>query len=90
MAVMIAYVIFNKDTAQERVASELADRISREQVETELLDADTPRGIQLVENYDVTRRPAVALMRDDGSPIQIWQGEDSLPTPSDVAYLAHQ
>jgi hypothetical protein len=87
---VIAYVLFNKDTPAERVAADLAERLVREQVDAQLLDADSPRGIQLVENYDILGRPAVALIRDDGTPMQIWQGEDGLPAPSDVAYLVHQ
>ena len=87
---MIAYVLFNKNSANERVAARLAARLKDEQVETELLDADSPRGIQLTENYDVLGRPAVVLVRSDGTPTQVWQGEDSLPTPSDVGYLARQ
>lgn len=72
------------------MAADLADRLKREQVEAQLLDADSPRGIQLAENYDILGRPAVALVKDDGSPVQVWQGQDSLPSPADVAYLAHQ
>jgi len=87
---MIAYVIFNKDTPQERVATDFVERLVREQVDAELLDADSPRGIQLVENYDIMDRPALALLREDGSPVQIWQGESDLPASSYVSYLAHQ
>ena len=87
---MIAYVLYNKDTAAERVATDLLERLKREQLEAELLDADSARGIQLAEHYDVMGRPAVLLLREDGSPVQIWQGEDGLPMPSDVGYLARQ
>ena len=86
---MIAYVIYNKNTAGERIAETLNRRLQEEeQVETELMDADSPRGIQFVENYDVMGRPAVVLVRNDGSPMQIWQGEMNMPMPSDVGYLA--
>ena len=87
---MIAYILFNKDTPAEGRAKELSDRLEREQVEVELLDADSPRGIQLTEHYDVMARPAVLLVSEDGTPHQIWQGEDSWPPPGEVAYLAHQ
>jgi hypothetical protein len=86
---MVTYVIFNKDTPGARAAEDMAERLKREQLEVEMLDADSPRGIQLVENYDIMGRPAVALIRDDGSPVQIWQGEDGMPAPSEVEYLAH-
>ena len=87
---MIAYVIYNKDSESEGLARQLASRVEDAQVDIELLDADSPRGVQMCDNYDILGRPAVALIRDDGSPLQIWQGADSLPTPSDVSYLAHQ
>ena len=87
---MLAYILYNKDTAEERLAAQLGDRIKREQVDTELLDADSPRGIQLAEHYDVVGRPAVILVAEDGVVMQMWQGQDSLPSPADVSYLAHQ
>ncbi|MDB5178100.1 MAG: hypothetical protein JWN01_43 [Patescibacteria group bacterium] len=90
LGVMIAYVLYNRNTPAERTAADLMKRLKTEQVEAELLDADSPRGIQMAESYDVLGRPAVVLVKADGTPLQIWQGEDSLPSPSDVAYLARQ
>lgn len=88
--IMIAYVLYNKDTAAERQANELVDRLKREQLEVELIDADSARGIQLVESYDILGRPAVILVKSDGAPLKIWQGDDGLPVPTEVAYLARQ
>lgn len=87
---MIAYVLFNKNTPAERACEAWAERIKREQVEVELVDADSPRGIQLAENYDVLSRPAVILVGANGSPVQSWDCQEGLPIPGDVAYLAHQ
>ncbi len=87
---MIAYVMYNKGTPAEGAATDLVERLGREQVEAQLLDADSPHGIQLAESYDILARPAVVLIKDDGTPLQVWQGEDGLPSPSDVSYLAHQ
>jgi hypothetical protein len=87
---VIVYVIYNKDTLAERLASDYLARLASVQVEAELMDADSPRGIQLCENYDILGRPALAVIREDGSPTQVWQGGDSLPVPTDVAYLVHQ
>jgi len=88
--VMLAYVLYNKDSENERLATELVKRLEGERVATELLDADGPRGVQLAGHYEIFGRPAVLLVRDDGAPVQVWQGLDSLPSPADVAYLAHQ
>jgi hypothetical protein len=69
----------------------LAERLERdEKVEPELLDADSPRGIQLCENYELLGRPAVIVVRDDGSPIKAWQGADDVPAPSEIGYLTRQ
>lgn len=87
---MKAYVLFNKDTPNERVANDMVDKLKDADVDAEVLDADSPRGIQLAENYDILGRPALALMKEDGTPVQIWQGEDGMPPIPDVSYLAHQ
>lgn len=87
---MITYLLFNKNTQAERSVTELSERLKKEQVDIEMLDADSPRGIQLAEHYDVMGRPAVVLTRGDGSPVRVWQGEEGLPPASEVAYLARQ
>lgn len=87
---MIAYLLYNSGTPAERTMAEMAKRLGDEQVQTELVDADSSRGVQLAENYDVMGRPAVVLVKEDGSPMQIWQGEDGMPPVTDVAYLARQ
>ena len=86
---MICYLLYNRDTPAERQMADFAARLEPEDVETELIDADSPRGIQLVETYDLMDRPAVLLIKADGAPLQTWQGEQ-LPTPTDIGYLAHQ
>lgn len=87
---MIAYLLYNKATPAERWAIALADKLEHEQIEAEIIDADSPRGIQLAENYDIMGRPALALVKGDGVPVQLWQGQDSMPLVSDIVYLAHQ
>jgi hypothetical protein len=86
---MKAYLIFNRNTPSQRRVDDMAKKLEEADVEAELMDADSPRGIQFVEDYDVMGRPALALIREDGSPVQIWQGEENLPTVSEVAYQAH-
>ena len=88
---MIAYLLYNRQTPAEARVNDLARELAALDTQTELLDADSPRGVQLAEHYDVMGRPAVVLMReDDGSPTQVWQGEDQWPTADEVSYLAHQ
>jgi hypothetical protein len=87
---MLVYLLYNRSTSGERTVARLHDRLKAEQVDVELLDADSPRGIQLTETYDIMGRPAVVVVSTDGSPVQVWQGEDSLPAPAEIAYYARQ
>jgi hypothetical protein len=86
---MTTYLLYNRATPNQAQMEELAHRLEPLQVQTELIDADSPRGIQLTENYDLMERPAVLLVRADGSPVQVWSGQQ-IPGPNDISYLAHQ
>jgi hypothetical protein len=87
---MKAYILFNRATPSERQMERLEKELKAAEVEVELLDADSPRGIQFAEHYDVMGRPALALIREDGTPTQVWQEEGQFPPVSEVAYLASQ
>ena len=85
---MIAKIFYLKNSPGQAAAEEYARRLGRLSVECELIDGDTPAGQAQTELYDLPDRPAMILVRDDGSPIQSWPHE--FPPPSDVSYLAHQ
>lgn len=85
---MVAYILFQNGTEGERPARDLARELERRQVKAELVEADSPQGSQLAELHDLLSRPAVVLVRDDGSAVERW--EHQLPMASDVSYLAHQ
>ena len=87
---MTAYILYNLGTPAEGWAKDFGERLKREQVDNELLDADSPRGIDLAEHYDVLARPAIVLLKDDGAVMGVWQGEETIPPVSEIAYLAHQ
>jgi hypothetical protein len=56
----------------------------------ELVDADTREGIATASLYDLMTLPAVLALRDDGSALQVWQGE-MLPLMDEVAsYVVSQ
>ena len=86
---MKTYLLYNRQTQGERQMQELARRLEPLKVVAELIDADSPGGIQIAEGFDVLGRPAVIVARDDGSVMQLWEGEQ-LPAPTDISYLAHQ
>ena len=51
-------------------------------------DVDQEDGAMMASLYDVMSYPVILVVRDDGSVTQSWQGEDTLPGPSDVNYFA--
>jgi hypothetical protein len=85
---MIAKILYTKDAPHEREVDHFIGELAQLRVPTEKVEADSREGIAMTENYDLMQRPALALLRDDGSVVQQWQGE--LPTTADVSYLAHQ
>jgi hypothetical protein len=86
---MIAYLLYNRQTPAEEQMRELGRRLEPLRVTYELVDADSPQGIGLAEAHGIMARPAVLLTRDDGSHVQVWEG-DQLPPPTEISYLAHQ
>lgn len=86
---MKVILLYNLRTPDERWATDLQTRLSAEQVEAELLDADSPRGAELAEHYDVMARPAILVIKEDGAPQQVWQGHDQMPQFSEIVYLVH-
>jgi hypothetical protein len=87
---MKCYILYNKATEDERWSEGLAKALEAEQLDVELMDADSPRGIQLAESHDVLGRPAVLLIGPSGAPFQVWQGREGVPTVKEIAYLARQ
>ncbi|MDF2461002.1 MAG: hypothetical protein K0S68_405 [Candidatus Saccharibacteria bacterium] len=87
---MKAYILFNRNTPEERVMERLVKQLVEADVDAEMLDADSPRGIQFTENYDILARPAIVVVRDDGSPLQVWQEQTQFPSVQDLAYLARR
>lgn len=56
----------------------------------ELVDADTSEGIATASLYDLMTLPAMLAVRDDGTVLQVWQGE-MLPLMDEVAsYVVNQ
>lgn len=51
----------------------------------EVLDVDSRDGIAMATLYDVMRYPSILALRDDGSVLKSWEG-DELPLMNEVAY----
>ena len=57
-------------------------------VNLEVISPDTKEGADLARLYDISNPPAIVATKDDGAPLNIWQGEQ-LPLMNDVAsYVA--
>ncbi len=57
-------------------------------LKTEVLDVDQREGSATATLYDVMRYPSILVLRDDGSEVYSWEGEDNIPRLSDVASYA--
>jgi hypothetical protein len=44
-------------------------------IQLEKVDIDSSRGAERAESYDVVSFPSLALIREDGVVVNIWQGE---------------
>lgn len=65
---------------------EFKSRHPRSRVET--YDVDHREGIAMASLYDVTRYPSILALRDDGSVLQTWQGDDDMPRLDDISFYA--
>jgi thioredoxin-like negative regulator of GroEL len=57
-------------------------------VKIEVLNVDEREGIAMVNLYDVMRYPTIIAMADDGTVLNMWEG-DELPRMDDVASYAY-
>lgn len=53
-----------------------------------MLNVDSRDGSATASLYDVMQQPAILALRDDGSVLNIWQG-DMLPLMDEVAAYAY-
>jgi hypothetical protein len=51
----------------------------------EVVDPETPDGIQFCETYDLVEYPTVVALSDDSRMLNMWRGLP-LPTISEVSY----
>ncbi len=54
----------------------------------EVLDVDKREGIAMASIYDIMRYPSILALRDDGTILQTWEGEENLPRLDDVGVYA--
>jgi len=79
-------ILYRPESEQARPVETFAHdfKYRHESQHLDLLDADTRDGIATASLYDVTALPAILALRDDGSALQVWQG-NTLPLMDEVA-----
>ncbi len=70
----------------EDFISQFKEKHPRSKVE--VLDVDRREGIAMASIYDVMRYPSILALRDDGTVLQTWEGEENLPRLDDVGVYA--
>ena len=79
-------VLYRSNSDQERKVLDFERDYSRQTGrQITMYDLETPDGWAYAKLYDVTQYPAVLATSDDGSLLQLWQGDD-LPLMNDVMY----
>lgn len=56
----------------------------------DVMNVDSPEGIELMRIYGIIEQPTVLAMSNDGVAQQIWQGVDKMPTMNDLIYYSQQ
>lgn len=56
-------------------------------LEIETVELDSPAGSALAKLHDIVDYPAVLVLREDSSPVQVWQGMQ-LPPIQEVEHAA--
>jgi hypothetical protein len=52
----------------------------------EMVDVDTPQGMEMCRIYDIMDYPAIIVFNDDGHMQNSWVGRDSLPRIGEISY----
>ena len=84
---MRVLIFTSDDSIQARRLKELQTELERDQVSVRTVGVNSAGDVELAELYDITSRPAVAIVQDDGQMVQRWLGEP--PAAGDIAYWVH-
>lgn len=82
-AVILYKPMSEHDTPVQGYVREFSHRTGRQ---LELVDAESPEGIQMSGLYDVLQFPALVAMRDDGQLMQVWPEFDRWPTMNELTF----
>lgn len=74
---MKALLFLSEKDTNSRTSStdDLIKNLKINNIQLEKVDIDSARGAERAESYDVMSFPSLALIREDGVVVNIWQGE---------------
>lgn len=79
-------ILYRSQSEQERQVTEFEHEYTkRTSQRLTMHDLNTQEGSDIAKLYDITQSPAVIATADDGSVLQLWQGEQ-LPLINEVMY----
>ena len=84
MKVLVLY----KERSEHRQAVEEFMRQFKQahpEIKLETMDIDNRLGYATANLYDVMRFPSVLALRNDGTALQTWEGEENIPQLDEVA-----
>lgn len=83
---MKVVVLYRRQSETGRSVEEFIHEFKRRHpaASVEEQSLDTRDGAATASLYDVTAPPVILALRDDGSPLNVWQG-DQLPLMNEVA-----
>lgn len=87
---MKTVVIYRPISEHGRSVDEFTHEFTRRHpnIHMELLDIDSRDGGAMATLYDISSYPAILVLQDDGSAVNVWQGSH-LPLLDDVAGYVH-
>lgn len=84
---MKAVILYRPNTESETGILEYIRNFEQQtSKQLELVDVDTPSGIELAGLYDIVRFPTIIAINDDGQFIQAWPERDEWPTVSELSF----
>lgn len=83
---MKTIVVYKEETDYARdVTDYLRDFYRQTGHELEIINPDTPDGVDFCRAYDIVEYPSIVALSDDGALQNLWRGLP-LPTISEVSY----
>ena len=90
---MKVLVLYKQRSEHRQIVEEFMRQFKSRNPEVKLdsMDIDNREGYATANLYDVLRFPTVLALRNDGTVLQIWEGDDHIPQLDEIgAYVLDQ